>query len=197
MNNKTSSQKFPMEPAVLITCLVAEMRKDDKSWCGETHLQKAAYFLQELTYVPFDFDFILYKHGPFSFKLRDQLTALRADGLLKLELADPYGPRFKCTNRVEEYQEEHKLLIQKYRSHIKFVAEKLEGMYVNELEPLATALFVTRLPDAPTEAKQRAVKVTNRKPHIPDQQALKAVMEVDELIRQAMQFSGQDAPDRV
>lgn len=28
-------------------------------WCGETHLQKAIYFLQTLLNVPTDFDYIL------------------------------------------------------------------------------------------------------------------------------------------
>jgi hypothetical protein len=59
-------------------------RLDERgSWSGETHLQKAAYLLHELTDVPFEFEFILYKHGPFSFELRDELSAMRADRLLE------------------------------------------------------------------------------------------------------------------
>lgn len=33
---------------------------DQKSWCGETHLQKATYLLQEMMEVPTKFDFVLY-----------------------------------------------------------------------------------------------------------------------------------------
>ena len=59
-----------------------ERLADKGSWAGETHLQKAAYLLAELRGVDFDFDFILYKHGPFSFELRDELSAMRAEGLV-------------------------------------------------------------------------------------------------------------------
>jgi uncharacterized protein YwgA len=55
--------------AILVT-LIKSLRSKG-SWCGETHIQKAAFFLQQLTGVPIDFDFILYKHGPFSFDLRE------------------------------------------------------------------------------------------------------------------------------
>jgi hypothetical protein len=36
------------------------------SWCGETHVQKCTYFLQEALDVPLGLSFVLYKHGPFS-----------------------------------------------------------------------------------------------------------------------------------
>jgi hypothetical protein len=59
---------------------------------GETHMQKATFFLQELIKVPLGFEFLLYKHGPFSFDLRDELTFMRAQGFLRLEPQYPYGP---------------------------------------------------------------------------------------------------------
>ena len=68
--------------AAIVTRLTGRLR-DQGSWCGETHLQKAMYFLQELMEVPTGFEFILYMHGPFSFDLRAELTSLRADGLLE------------------------------------------------------------------------------------------------------------------
>ena len=52
---------------VVITKLIETLRERG-SWCGETHVQKAAFFLQELMEVPMRFNFILYKHGPFSFE---------------------------------------------------------------------------------------------------------------------------------
>src|SRR5438477_2081289 len=65
------------------------------SWCGETHLQKAMYFLQDLLGVDAGFEFILYRHGPFSFELRDALASLQADGLLDLAIRQQgYGPTY-------------------------------------------------------------------------------------------------------
>ena len=62
--------------AVLLSLI--EQLKDRGSWCGDTHIQKTTYFLQELLKVPLGFEFILYKHGPYSFDLEDEITALRA-----------------------------------------------------------------------------------------------------------------------
>ena len=72
------------DKTVLLTHLI-EGLCERGNWCGETHVQKTAFFVQELMGVPMEFRFILYKHGPFSFDLRDELTALRANGLLGLE----------------------------------------------------------------------------------------------------------------
>jgi hypothetical protein len=63
------------QDAVLVG--LARRLYEQGSWTGETHIQKAAYLLHELLAVPFDFAFILYKHGPFSFDLR--VTARRSE----------------------------------------------------------------------------------------------------------------------
>src|ERR1035437_1902213 len=81
-----------LERAAIILQLTEDLRNHG-SWCGETHIQKATYLLQELTGVPLAYSFILYKHGPFSFDLRDQITEMRADEILVLESQPaPYGP---------------------------------------------------------------------------------------------------------
>ena len=84
----------------VIVIRVIKALREHGSWCGETHVQKAVYLLQEMAGAQTGFDFILYKHGPFSFDLRDELTALRADELLSLERQPwPYGPRIAPTER--------------------------------------------------------------------------------------------------
>ena len=60
--------------AVLLKLL--EKLRENGSWCGETHLQKATYMCQQLLSLPTGFDYVLYKHGPFSFDLRGELGAL-------------------------------------------------------------------------------------------------------------------------
>ena len=70
---------------------------DKGKWCGQTHIQKAAYFLQEFFEVPLGFRFIMYKFAPFSFELRDELTALRADKFLTLRVSRQYGAGFGIT----------------------------------------------------------------------------------------------------
>ena len=45
-----------LQRAAIVTEL-AEQLTAQGSWCGETHLQKATYFLQELLEVPTGFEF--------------------------------------------------------------------------------------------------------------------------------------------
>src|SRR5271155_5362085 len=166
--------------AALLSALADDLRKKG-SWCGETHLQKATYFLQTLQKVPVGFDFILYKHGPFSFELRDELTAMRADGFLELRLKPPYGPSLVTTEIGQELRAEHPRTLDKHRRAIRFVAEQLATRNVSELERLATALFVT-LDGAPRSAEERAEEIKDLKPHIDLESAEAAVGEVEEMM---------------
>ena len=45
------------------------------SWCGETHVQKATYIVQDLAKLNIGYKFVIYKHGPFSFDLSSELSA--------------------------------------------------------------------------------------------------------------------------
>ena len=168
----------------LLSSLLQEMRKND-SWCGETHIQKAVYFLQDVTEVPLNFKFVLYKHGPFSFDLRRELMALRADGILELEFQEPYGPRFKPAERSWRHQQNYfSETLDQYQLPIEFIASKLGNRWVSALERLATSLFVTNeLEKGSTKARVKAV--TRLKPHISFEDAKRAMDEVDEILREA------------
>lgn len=171
--------------AVIVTRLTQQLR-DQGSWCGETHLQKAMYFLQALMKVPTGFEFILYMHGPFSFDLRDELTSLRADGLLELQAQPaPYGPRFAPTRLSERLQAKFPKTLAKHADAIEFVAKALGNKRVDELERVATALYVTkqRKSDHDGSVKSRAACLNHLKPHVSVPAAVKAVEEVDVLIR--------------
>ena len=152
------------------------------SWCGETHLQKATYFLQELRRVPLEFEFVLYKHGPFSFDLRDELTAMRADGFLVLSERGPYGPSLVMTQRSVELRLDYPKTLQKYEGDIEFVSDALGTKNVAYLEKLATALFV-HFDHGPDSERVRARILHDLKPHISFLESLGAVKEVDGLIR--------------
>ena len=167
--------------AAVISRLVERLRERD-SWCGETHVQKAAYFLQELLGVPLNCDFVLYKHGPFSFDLRDELTSLRADSILALELQHPYGPRIAPTAQGEYIQRSCSKTLAKYDHRIAFVAEKMGSKNVVDLERLATALFVTQKAAGDATVDDRAAELTRLKAHIRRQYAVAAIRELDEIV---------------
>ncbi len=172
-----------IQNAALLLRLIERLREQG-SWCGETHVQKATYFLQDLMRVPTPFQFILYKHGPFSFELRDELTALRADGLIDLEPQWPYGPQIVPTDRSAYIQEISSRTLAKYDNHIAFVADKLGDKGVVDLERLATALYVTRRVSAGRPAEERVEELRRLKPHISLDSARSAIAEVDKLVEE-------------
>jgi hypothetical protein len=135
--------------------------------------------------VPFDFEFILYKHGPYSFDLRDELTSLRADELLELEPRYPYGPGIVPTERSEYIQGACSKTVRKYEGQIAYVSKKLGGKEVADLERLATAYLVTL--SGKSSAKRRARKLTELKPHISPEAAKRAVHEVDRMIEEVQE----------
>lgn len=168
-----------LRKAALLARLVDALRAH-KSWCGETHVQKATYFLQELLQAPLGFGFILYWYGPFSFDLRNELTALRADDILELEAqTPPYGPRLNTTELGKSYQKRFPKILQQYSNQIDFVADRLGGCNVNELERLATGLLVTRKLGADSPVEKRADELTQIKPHVSHEAAKRAIQEVD------------------
>jgi uncharacterized protein YwgA len=184
-----------MQNAALLLRLIERLREQG-SWCGETHVQKATFFLKNLTQVPMPYDFILYKHGPFSFELRDELTALRADGLIDLEPQWPYGPRIVPTDRSAYIQEICSQTLRKYNACIAFVADKLGGKGVADLERLATALYVTKLTGADRSVEERAEELRRHKPHITMEGAKSAIVEVDKMMKEAETHMrlGEDEP---
>jgi hypothetical protein len=156
------------------------------SWCGETHVQKAVYFLKTVLAVPLSFDFILYRHGPFSFDLRDELTALEGYGLVALRAAEPYGPHFEPTDAAAKLTERFPKTLGKYRFAIRFIGEKLGSKRVAELERLATAVYVTLTDCSPaTPPVDRARRLVQLKPHVTPEAALSAMHEIDAMICEA------------
>jgi hypothetical protein len=149
------------------------------SWAGETHMQKATFFLQELLDVPLEFDFVLYKHGPFSFDLRDELTFMRAQRFLQLEPQYPYGPTLLAGEQSELLKNAFRQAIEQYSPKIRYVSQKLGTKTVAGLERTATALYVTlRDPANP----DRAGRLAHLKPHIALQEAQAAMAEIDQIM---------------
>ena len=148
--------------------------KESGSWCGETHIQKALYCLKDLEKVPTKYDFIIYKHGPFSFDLRDELVAMRGDGLLSIT-PYPYGVSFNITERGDNFYSETG---RKYEKSIKHIAKFFGSKGVAALERLSTALFIkVKNPDKNTD--ELTSLICKIKPHIKSEQAKQALESID------------------
>ena len=139
---------------------------------------------RRLANIPLDLDFILYKHGPFSFDLRDEITAMRADELMEISLQpNPYGPSLLTTENGHRLQERWSDTLSRYADTITFVAEHIGDLAVAELERLATALYVRKT--NPQESVQLSARRLNElKPHVSMQEAQAAVKEVDRMIKE-------------
>ena len=169
------------------SCLVLELSlalKGNGSWAGETHIQKAAYFLSAMLGVPVGTTFILYKHGPFSFELRELLTEMEAQGFIKWNPSPPYGPSISEGVFSSNLRAKFSSLADRYEEHIRFIARKLGNRNVSELERLATALYVNQ--EGFTGAA-RVARLVALKPHVDVRLAEKAVEEFDQIHREAIQ----------
>ncbi|MCV2490816.1 hypothetical protein OF117_15780 [Geodermatophilus sp. YIM 151500] len=157
---------------------LADGLHERNSWTGETHLQKATFFLQEALGVPFEYDFILYKHGPFSFALRDELNSLEADRFIEVKPQRyPYGPRLETTHIGKALQAKFPRTMEMHRAAVDQVADFVRDRGVGELERLGTALLLIKEnPNAHDE--KLAELMTGIKPHVSLPEALTAVGEV-------------------
>lgn len=172
-----------LDRASLLVALTEKLRASG-SWAGETHVQKATYILERVLGVPADFEFILYKHGPFSFDLRDEISALRGEGFIDWEVkSERYGPSLRAGALSGALKHQFPAMPEKYAAEIDFVASRLGNKNVAELERLATAIYVTK--DEHTPQDRRAARINEVKPHVSLFEAETAVAEADKLVGDA------------
>lgn len=174
---------------IAVTLELADQLLQNGSWCGETHIQKAMFLLQTLLNAGTDFDFVLYKHGPFSFDLRDSLLEATADGLIENVLRQPsYGPTLAVTADGREFLHRFPKTLERHSALIEFLSARLGSKGVSELERLATAVYLNERSVGSNEAK--AEQLVRIKPHISMPDARNAFREADELTAEAMMVTG-------
>ncbi|MCL4853695.1 MAG: hypothetical protein KJZ78_20255 [Bryobacteraceae bacterium] len=133
--------------------------------------------------VPLGFDFLLYKHGPFSFDLRNELNALRAEGFMAWEIRGfRYGPSLKAGELGKALKAQFAAAPQTFQDQIDFVARKISGKDVKALERFTTAVFVTLEENMSAD---RASRIHELKPHVTLPEAEAAVKEADEFLAEA------------
>jgi hypothetical protein len=128
--------------------------------------------------VPLEAEYILYKHGPYSFDLRRTLAAMRA-----YQYVEWHGPSLiegPLAGTLRRFSKEPA----EYHDRIAFAAQWLGPKRVSELERLGTALYVTLTEDIPSQ--DRAARICELKPLRPVE-AQAAVAELDAMIAQARQ----------
>jgi hypothetical protein len=172
MTSKGRVMKISLKRAII--CSLMEELRLRGSWCGEAHVQAATYLLECLAGVPLGLDFRLYKQGPNSFELREELALLRGADLLVLDPQGAYGPKLRVVEKPNAS------IPDEYKKAISFVAETVGARGVSELEALSTALLVTLEGDE--ESRQK--RLLELKSHIDSSVACKALKEIDQLRQQ-------------
>ena len=152
-------------------------------FCGETFLQKSAFFLKELFSVPLTPKFRLYHYGPFSFDLRDQLRGMEADDVVRIRPHE-FGATYVVGDRYSMLQRLFPKTLAEYEKQIDFVVRELSTKGVKDLEALATALYVAKAhPGASVDL--RAKELHTIKPHVDMERARASVAKVDEWFEMA------------
>ena len=156
----------------IMLSLIEKMDKKG-SWNGETHIQKVVYFLEQLLKVPLGYGFVLYKHGPYSFDLHDELIEMKANNLLDLKNNYPYGSSYEAGTLAETLKIRFPKTIGMYDNALGFITEKIANRKVVDLEKLATALYVISKEHC-IEDRACAERINCLKPHINIEQAKEA-----------------------
>ncbi|MGE5342227.1 MAG: hypothetical protein ACM3SY_12190 [Candidatus Omnitrophota bacterium] len=165
----------------IIIALIEKMAEEG-SWCGETHIQKATYFLQALAKVPLEYEFVIYKHGPFSFDFKDELSEMFGGELITyFDRPYPYGPTLCPGESAENFLKKFPVTLNKFGPHINFIARHLGKKNVASLEKMGTALFMM-LKNENKGVQELASDINKLKPHVTVEEAERALLAVQALM---------------
>jgi len=156
---------------------IVERVEEQKRFCGETLLQKSAYFLKEMFHAPVSAPFRIYYYGPFSFDLRDTLSTMEALDVVQT-VPHEWGANYRIGRRYAQVKADFPRTLENVEPAIDWVMRELAPLGVKELEPLATALFLKReQPEASKDAL--ATRLHEIKPHVSVDLARAALQKVD------------------
>lgn len=158
-----------------ILCRLAQRLREAGSWCGQTHLQKAAFLLEEGRDVRLGYGFVLYKYGPFSVDVREELDELQADGFVRLEpQGHQYGARIGVAERGEQLLDHYSNFLGQFGEEIDEVVDFLGPRGVSALERLTTAVYLVK-EDPEEDDEALAEELRKVKPHVSGPAAADAI----------------------
>jgi len=171
-----------------MTALVSELLdriRANNVWAGPVHLQKSMFFLQEMRGVPLDFEFVLYRYGPYSFELQDEIEYIRGSGILKWFFHDSpgYATGLETTEASRNIRDKLPKLMEKYEDDLAFVSENIGPMRSMQLERVSTSFYyLVKGLEGDEEIAREVCKV---KPHIDYPDAVEAVQQVRQFAKQS------------
>lgn len=165
--------------AILLAVIECLLRHG--SWTGKTHVQKALSLLRDSGRMPVPFEFVLYKHGPYSFEIEAELEELRSYGGITVEPNEQgYGVVLQ-PGTMASFVHAMAALSPNELQAIESVCEFIGNRNVAELERLATASWI-RHQEGKSERADVAERLHALKPHIAVADAERADSEVTKWI---------------
>jgi len=150
------------------------------SWCGETHIQKAIYLLQSIGRIDLEYEFVLYKHGPFAFDLATDIASMRSSHIFEFVFIVPgYGPSVRLTQVGIRILDSVKPFVEPLIPVIRFISDWIGPHDVKYLERVATAHYIMQ-GHPNEEAGMLAARLRALKPHISEYDSLTAVDQLEE-----------------
>ena len=141
--------------------------------------------MKELFDVPLSDEFRIHYYGPFSFQLRSRLAAMEAEDFVRVTPRE-LGVTYDTGERYGQLREQFSKTLATYDDAITFAAERMGRLGVKRLEPLTTALYVTRQQPGAT-ASEREAKLRGIKQHVSPPEAREAIATIDQWIAQLRQ----------
>lgn len=147
----------------LILEVVKGLKAND-NWTGKTHVQKTMFLVSEATTVEVPFEFVLYKHGPYSFDIETELEQMKSYDALVVQPVSSYGVELKPSGNAELV---HRLspLSEVEKESIDRICRFVGTKGVLELERLATVVWIRNHEDV-TDQREVAKRMNTLKPHI-------------------------------
>lgn len=176
---------------------VVEALRENESWTAESHVQKCIYMVKELFGTEVPFRFVPYKHGPYSFELRDEIGRLLSTRVLVSEPARPYGPRIRTRSDSVHLRRQLERVNHGLSDQIVFVAGKIGKMSASDVGLLATGILVLKEQDSrQVSSREPLVRFRSLKPAVEEETCIEYISKARNLLQEArkLDFARKTSP---
>ena len=123
---------------------VIEQLANHGSWTGKTHVIKTLYLLKSTGKIEVPLEFLLYKHGPYSFEVESEIEEMLSYSAINYSnRMQGYGRSFNAGENTEFVKKNGQL-----KAEVKDIIEKVckfvNNRDVRELEELATVAWIQK-----------------------------------------------------
>jgi hypothetical protein len=163
---------------------VVEGLKQQGSWTGKTHVQKALFLLDASGRWIVPFRFVLYKHGPYSFDAEAELEQMKSYSALKSDTVEGWYGAVLSPGTNAPLVKRLSPLPGATQEAVEFICRSVGRKKVNELEPLATAAWI-RTREGVVDPYKVAERLLQLKPHVGIRMAEEADREARKILDSA------------